>query len=251
MRADTDIVEQLRRRAHNGIQPMNELARLDMLAAAAEITRLRAALAQAVAAPEAGPVAFRVSVQPLTASNGTTHVVCIDHPTRPLDAAPWDGGRMTPSQHKDPAHAAIEAEAWREFFANSGCTLAEIVADSVASAAPVAQQGAEPRDPHRGSSSYEASMLRNLLARIHGDGGHYVEQHGLDKALSDADEMVAEWRAAHAQQPAALTDAPNFISHMSADFSCDGGGVRVYIASRVDEWLRAHGITTSGTKGAA
>ena len=47
----TDIVEQLRRRAHNGIQPMNELARLDMLAAAAEITRLRAALAQA-GAPE-------------------------------------------------------------------------------------------------------------------------------------------------------------------------------------------------------
>lgn len=38
----TDIVEQLRRRAHNGIQPMNELARLDMLEAAAEITRLRA-----------------------------------------------------------------------------------------------------------------------------------------------------------------------------------------------------------------
>jgi len=48
----TDIVEQLRRRAHNGIQPMNELARLDMLAAAAEITRLRAALAQAGAGRE-------------------------------------------------------------------------------------------------------------------------------------------------------------------------------------------------------
>ena len=52
----TDIVEQLRRRAHNGIQPMNELARLDMLAAAAEITRLRAALAQAGAVRE--PVAW-------------------------------------------------------------------------------------------------------------------------------------------------------------------------------------------------
>ena len=52
MSANTDIVEQLRRRAHNGIQPMNELARLDMLAAAAEITRLRAALAQVGAVRE-------------------------------------------------------------------------------------------------------------------------------------------------------------------------------------------------------
>jgi hypothetical protein len=52
------------------------------------------------------------------------------------------------------------------------------------------------RDPHRGGSSYEASMLRNLLARIHGDGGHYVEQHGLEKALEDADTLVAAWRAA-------------------------------------------------------
>lgn len=52
------------------------------------------------------------------------------------------------------------------------------------------------RDPHRGGGSYEASMLRNLLARIHGDGGHYVEQHGLEKALEDADILVAAWRAA-------------------------------------------------------
>ncbi|MEY2854636.1 MAG: hypothetical protein RL030_1768 [Pseudomonadota bacterium] len=49
------------------------------------------------------------------------------------------------------------------------------------------------RDPHRGGSSYEASMLRNLLARIHRDGGHYLEQHGLDKALEDADAQVVQW----------------------------------------------------------
>jgi len=49
------------------------------------------------------------------------------------------------------------------------------------------------RDPHRGGSSYEASMLRNLLARIHRDGGHYVEEHGLDKALEDADAQVVQW----------------------------------------------------------
>lgn len=54
---------------------------------------------------------------------------------------------------------------------------------------------APPRDPHHGGSSYEASMLRNLLARIHRDGGHYVEQHGLDKALEDAEAKVVAWLA--------------------------------------------------------
>ncbi len=59
----------------------------------------------------------------------------------------------------------------------------------------LATGGAEARDPHRGGSSYEASMLRNLLARIHRDGGHYVEEHGLDKALEDAEAKIVEWLA--------------------------------------------------------
>jgi hypothetical protein len=50
------------------------------------------------------------------------------------------------------------------------------------------------RDAHRGGSSYEASMLRNLLAVIHRDGGHYVEAHGLDKALEDAETVYYELR---------------------------------------------------------
>lgn len=52
---------------------------------------------------------------------------------------------------------------------------------------------AEPRDPHRGGSSYEATMLRHLLAVIHRDGGHYVEAHGLDKALADAETKILGW----------------------------------------------------------
>ena len=32
--------------------------------------------------------------------------------------------------------------------------------------------------------------LRNLLAIIHRDGGHYVEEHGIDKAVEDA---IAVW----------------------------------------------------------
>ncbi len=37
--------------------------------------------------------------------------------------------------------------------------------------------------------------LGELLARIHGDGGQYLDQHGYDKAVADADSMVANWRA--------------------------------------------------------
>lgn len=33
--------------------------------------------------------------------------------------------------------------------------------------------------------------LLNLLARIHRDGGHYVTEHGVEKACEDADEIVA------------------------------------------------------------
>jgi len=36
-----------------------------------------------------------------------------------------------------------------------------------------------------------ARYLSNLLARIHRDGGHYEQQHGTEKAVADADELVA------------------------------------------------------------
>lgn len=35
-------------------------------------------------------------------------------------------------------------------------------------------------------------LLGNLLARIHGDGGHYVEEHGWEKACADAEQLVVE-----------------------------------------------------------
>ena len=43
--------------------------------------------------------------------------------------------------------------------------------------------------------STEAVALGNLLARIHGDGGHYIEQHGLAKACEDAEMLVATWKS--------------------------------------------------------
>ena len=35
----------------------------------------------------------------------------------------------------------------------------------------------------------ELEAVKNLLARIHGDGGHYTEKHGLLKSIIDA-----EWK---------------------------------------------------------
>ena len=34
------------------------------------------------------------------------------------------------------------------------------------------------------------SVLLNLLAVIHGDGGHYVARHGLEKAVDDAKKVI-------------------------------------------------------------
>lgn len=51
------------------------------------------------------------------------------------------------------------------------------------------------------SFDYEQE-LGNLLARIHGDGGHYIQEHGWQKAVADADAKIVEWQAAgEPQQP--------------------------------------------------
>jgi hypothetical protein len=36
--------------------------------------------------------------------------------------------------------------------------------------------------------------LGNVLARIHRDGGHYVQEHGVEKACEDADEIIVQLR---------------------------------------------------------
>lgn len=38
-------------------------------------------------------------------------------------------------------------------------------------------------------------FLKNLLARIHRDGGHYVATHGITKACIEADRIVSELNA--------------------------------------------------------
>ncbi len=37
-------------------------------------------------------------------------------------------------------------------------------------------------------------LLGNLLARIHGDGGHYVGAHGWERACADAEALVVRWK---------------------------------------------------------
>lgn len=53
----------------------------------------------------------------------------------------------------------------------------------------------EERDSHFGGSSYEASLLRDLLARIHGDGGQMLDKVGLDECFEAAGALVSECRA--------------------------------------------------------
>ena len=43
-----------------------------------------------------------------------------------------------------------------------------------------------------GTNEEHKRHLLNLLAIIHRDGGHYVAEHGLDKAVQDAMKIVAE-----------------------------------------------------------
>lgn len=44
-------------------------------------------------------------------------------------------------------------------------------------------------------------LLNELLAVIHGDGGHYQDRHGTPKAVQDA---IKKWHAATARQDQAL-----------------------------------------------
>lgn len=44
--------------------------------------------------------------------------------------------------------------------------------------------------PKAGGSSYEASLLRNLLAVIHKDGGQFTDMHGIDIACKSAEQKV-------------------------------------------------------------
>ena len=51
------------------------------------------------------------------------------------------------------------------------------------------EKGAEVRSLQAESNTFQ-QRLGNLLARIHRDGGHYISEHGWDKACAGADEKL-------------------------------------------------------------
>lgn len=59
----------------------------------------------------------------------------------------------------------------------------------------IAQLRAELLTIHINNESYQ--KLINLLCRIHRDGGHYITEHGIEKAFKDADIIVAQLNAKH------------------------------------------------------
>lgn len=63
-----------------------------------------------------GALRFRVSMGEVRASNGTSWVVCLDRPDRPVDAKPWDPGRITPFESSNKEHVENEVQEWTEFF---------------------------------------------------------------------------------------------------------------------------------------
>lgn len=68
--------------------------------------------------PPAPPPTFRVSVNRMVESHRTTYWVCLDRPDRPIDAKPWDAGRMTPYCTEFLDRANLEGQEWAKFF---GC----------------------------------------------------------------------------------------------------------------------------------
>ena len=52
----------------------------------------------------------------------------------------------------------------------------------------------------RGALRAELAAAKNLLARIHRDGGHHTEAVGFAQSVADADAKVSEWLLAEADR---------------------------------------------------
>jgi hypothetical protein len=72
-------------------------------------------------------------------------------------------GTATPNPH-DPNAAPAEWRAWQDGYEQGYVDGVEMIRDH----------------------------LRNLLARIHCDGGHYTAKHGISKSCLDADALIVE-----------------------------------------------------------
>lgn len=59
---------------------------------------------------------YRVSVAKMIESHKTSYLVCLDKPDRPLDAKPWDEGRITPYRSEIKSRVVHEAKVWAKFL---------------------------------------------------------------------------------------------------------------------------------------
>ncbi len=75
----------------------------------------------------------------------------------------------------------------------------------------------EKRDSHFGGDNYEASLLRDLLARIHGDGGQMLDKVGLDECFEAAEGLVSECRAYALFKEEHKNKLPGAMSNVAAD----------------------------------
>lgn len=86
-----------------------------------------------------------------------------------------------------------------------------------------ALQGAAREYQERWQQAY--TLLNNLLAVVHRDGGHYVVEHGLGKATSDACAAVIEARArvseAEAERDRLRDKAAQLVPYASHLGNCD------------------------------
>lgn len=55
----------------------------------------------------------------------------------------------------------------------------------------------------------DLACVGNLLARIHGDGGHYQEEHGIAKSCADAENIVINLR----REVACLQESHDILVH--------------------------------------
>ena len=92
----------------------------------------------------------------------------------------------------------LSDEQAQKIFQSEHCNISKDLAGILYRAIEAAVLDARPTD----------QRLLNLLCRIHRDGGHYIAEHGLDKAVEDADIRVAEQNAALDAQ--GKQDADNF-----------------------------------------
>lgn len=83
----------------------------------------------------------------------------------------------------------------------------------------------------------DTTRLRELLAVIHGDGGHYTEEHGIEKSWDDAMQLLP-YRTAKADLQGSLDAAKQILSVYRAP-SRDGGKMFDFdnwLPSQIEDW---------------